>query len=108
MRITERTATSGQIDKQAGIIRGVKLLGAVSRNGRRYTADAMAEAVGLYAGKKVFLGHPECAKLGEDRKFDDWVGVVQNPRFERGGIFGDITSHQVATLRGTDRSRNGI
>lgn len=90
MRITERTTTTGRVDREAGMIHGVKLLGQESRNGRRYAPDAMAEAAPKYNGVKVFVGHPERDKLSEDRDWNDWAGIVENARFERGAIFGDI------------------
>lgn len=90
MRFSERTMTRGEVDRAAGVIRGVKLLGQKSRNKRRYTADAMAEATAKYEGVKVYMGHPEPGSIGEERQWRDWAGVVENARFERGAIFGDI------------------
>ena len=36
-----------RVDRAAGVIRGVKLLGLTSRNGRRYSERALVESVGL-------------------------------------------------------------
>lgn len=41
-----------RVDRDAGVIRGVKLLGLNSRNGRRYREGALVEAIGLYEGAK--------------------------------------------------------
>ncbi len=42
-----------RVDREHGVIRGVKLLGLVSRNGRRYLPAALQQAAGLYEGAKV-------------------------------------------------------
>src|SRR5688572_13037016 len=87
-RLAERMG--GWLDPERGIIRGAKLLGARSKNGRRYTDDAMREAVPKYEGAKVFYDHPASAELNEDRSLRDWVGVIHNPRYESSAIYGDI------------------
>lgn len=89
-RFTELARTQGRVDAQAGIIYGVKLLGRHSRNSREYSERAMQNAVSLYDGKKVYLNHPESAKLNEDRRWEDWVGVLHNPRYQAGGIYADV------------------
>lgn len=80
----------GKVDRAAGVIRGVKLLGRKSRNKRTYTDGAMREAAPNYNGKKVYLDHPERDRLGDDRRFKDWVGVVESAQFQGGAIYGDI------------------
>lgn len=90
MRFTERSVGSGRVDREGGMIRGVKLLGSNSRNRRRYTNDAMAEAAPKYAGKKVYLDHPDRDRFGDDRKIEHWVGNIVNPRYQGGAIYGDI------------------
>jgi hypothetical protein len=37
-----------RVDRVAGVIRGVKLLGLASRNGRRYRENALVDAAPLY------------------------------------------------------------
>ncbi len=39
---------SMQVDAQAGVIRGVKILGLTSRNGRTYLPEALSGAAALY------------------------------------------------------------
>ncbi len=76
------------IDKEAGIIRNVKLLGFVSKNGRNYTADAVREAVGLYEGVPVNADHGDTKS---PRSIHDRLGRVINVRFVEGeGLFGDF------------------
>src|SRR5574343_324195 len=90
-RFTEITTLSrDKVDADAGVIHGVKLLGHNSRNGRRYTNEAVRGAVGKYDGTKVYLNHPRRDNAGDDRPFQDWVGKVQSPRVRDDGIYGDI------------------
>src|SRR5215510_10167219 len=48
-----------RVDREQAIIRGVKIIGLVSRNGRRYRSAALAQAVGMYEGAKVNVNHPK-------------------------------------------------
>ena len=79
-----------RVDRAAGVIRGVKLLGLASRNGRRYREDALIEAVGLYEGAKVNINHPKGHPLSP-RDYQDRLGVVRGVQFRAGdGLFGDL------------------
>ena len=79
-----------RVDRAAGIIRGVKLLGLVSRNGRRYREDALVEAAGLYEGAKVNINHPKGHPLSP-RDYQDRLGVIRRVQFRAGdGLFGDL------------------
>jgi hypothetical protein len=48
-----------RVDRALGVIRGIKILGPHSRNGREYLSDALARAVGLYEGAEVNVNHPK-------------------------------------------------
>ena len=79
-----------RVDRDAGIIRGVKLLGLVSRNGRRYRENALTSAVSLYEGAKVNINHPKGHPLSP-RDYQDRLGVVREVQFRSGeGLFGDL------------------
>jgi hypothetical protein len=79
-----------RVDRTAGVIRGVKLLGLASRNGRRYREDALVQAVGLYEGAKVNINHPKGHPLSP-RDYQDRLGVVRGVQFRSGdGLFGDL------------------
>ncbi|MCI0335642.1 MAG: hypothetical protein L0228_20730 [Planctomycetes bacterium] len=79
-----------RVDRAAGVIRGVKLLGLASRNGRRYRENALVEAVGLYEGAKVNINHPKGHPLSP-RDYQDRLGVVRGVQFRTGeGLFGDL------------------
>jgi hypothetical protein len=79
-----------RVDRAAGVIRGVKLLGLTSRNGRRYREAALVDAVGLYEGAKVNINHPKGHPLSP-RDYQDRLGVVRGVVFRDGeGLFGDL------------------
>jgi hypothetical protein len=79
-----------RVDHDAGVIRGVKLLGLDSRNGRRYREHALIEAIGLYEGAKVNINHPKGHPLSP-RDYQDRLGVVRGVQFRAGeGLFGDL------------------
>jgi hypothetical protein len=79
-----------RVDRAAGIIRGVKLLGLQSKNGRRYRDGALAEAAVLYEGAKVNINHPKGHPLSP-RDYQDRLGVIRGVQFRAGdGLFGDL------------------
>lgn len=79
-----------RVDRDAGVIRGVKLLGLTSRNGRRYRENALIEAVALYEGAKVNINHPKGHPLAP-RDYQDRLGLVRGVQFRPGeGLFGDL------------------
>jgi hypothetical protein len=79
-----------RVDRTSGVIRGVKLLGLSSRNGRRYREGALVEAVGLYEGAKVNINHPKGHPFSP-RDYQDRLGVVRGVAFRAGeGLFGDL------------------
>lgn len=79
-----------RVDRDAGVIRGVKLLGLASRNGRRYREQALAEAVALYEGAKVNINHPKGHPLAP-RDYQDRLGMVRGVQLRPGeGLFGDL------------------
>lgn len=94
-KITETTfqesSLTGRVDEAAGVIHGVKLLGEISRNGRRYKPEAMQSAIPLYEGRKSFINHAKKDDIGNDRPFQDWSGVFRKVRYESGnGVVGDF------------------
>lgn len=77
------------VDRENGILRGVKILGSKSKNGRTYTEAAQKKAVGLYEGAKVNFDHP--GKPTDSRKYSDRFGKLQNVEYREGqGLFGDL------------------
>jgi hypothetical protein len=79
-----------RVDRTNGVIRGVKILGVVSRNGRTYLPDALTEAVGLYEQAKVNVNHPKGSPAAA-RDYRDRIGVIRNVTARPGeGLFGDF------------------
>jgi hypothetical protein len=79
-----------EVDRQAGVIRGVKILGLESRNGRTYLPEALAEAAPLYERAKVNVNHPKgCPNAPRD--YQDRIGVIRGAAVRPGeGLFGDL------------------
>jgi hypothetical protein len=79
-----------RVDRQAGVIRGVKILGLHSRNGRSYLPEALAGAAGLYEEAKVNVNHPK-GNPGGPRDYQDRIGVIRNVAVRCGeGLFADF------------------
>ena len=79
-----------RVDRTAGVIRGIKILGLESRNQRRYLPDALARAITLYEGAKVNVNHPKGPPQGP-RDYQDRIGVVRNVALRPDeGLFGDF------------------
>lgn len=89
VEVSERTIT----------LRGVKLLGLESKNGRRYAAKAVKDALPLYEGIKLNADHPD--KPRDRRSARDRLGKAVNVRQGKdGALYGDailLRSHPLAT-----------
>lgn len=73
------------------IIRNVVLLGAESKNRRRYKENAMKEAVPLYEKVQAFVNHPTDAEIRQgERDAFRLAGMFKSPRFSEGKIYGDF------------------
>ncbi len=80
-----------RIDREKGIIRGVKLLGIRSKNKRDYdTPGVRLSAQKLLAGAAIYIDHPKTAT--DARSYKDKFGVVgKEVKYVPGqGHFGDI------------------
>jgi hypothetical protein len=79
-----------RVDRSAGVIRGVKILGLRSRNGREYLPEALSRAAALYEGAKVNVNHPK-GSAAAPRDYQDRIGVVRGVEVRAGeGLFGDL------------------
>jgi hypothetical protein len=87
-----------EVDRDEGIIRGVKILGLVSDNNRKYLPEAVRKAKSLYEGIKVNINHP--AESGDVRNAEDRFGKLINVKYVEGeGLYGDLMflkSHPMA------------
>ncbi len=81
---------SMRVNAQAGVIRGVKLLGLESRNGRTYLPETLAQAARLYEEAKVNVNHPKGNPAGP-RDYQDRIGTIRGVAMRPGeGLFGDF------------------
>ena len=81
---------SMRVDRQTGVIRGVKLLGLESRNGRTYLPEALAQAARLYEDAKVNVNHPK-GNPNAPRDYQDRIGMIRGVAVRPGdGLFGDF------------------
>ena len=79
-----------RVDRSAGVIRGVKILGLHSRNGREYLAETLRRAAALYEGAKVNVNHPKGVPAAP-RDYQDRIGVVRGVELRADeGLFGDL------------------
>jgi hypothetical protein len=85
-----------RVDRAAGVIHAVKLLGTVSKKGREYPRDVMAKALPMYEGIRVNVDHVE---PGARRSLRDRIGLVKNVTLREDGLYGDFhfnPKHQLA------------
>jgi len=88
--IESGSADPQRIDRANGVIRGVRVLGKVSKNGREYSDRAMADAVRLYEGASVFIDHPDRSKANAERTIRDKFGFLRNARVEGDAVRADL------------------
>jgi hypothetical protein len=86
-----------KVDVKQGVIRGVKVLGLRSKNGREYLAEALRKAAPLYRGCKVHVDHPP--KATGPRSYRDRIGHLENVQVRPDGLYADLKynpKHDVA------------
>jgi hypothetical protein len=109
LEYSDSRGVSLQVDRQAGVLTGVKLIGLTSRNGRRYREAALAKAAGLYENAKVNVNHPKDGPLAP-RDYQDRLGVIRNVSFRANeGLFGDLhfnPKHALAEQLAWDAQHN--
>jgi hypothetical protein len=91
---------SGQhrVDRDQGIIYGVKVVGRTSPNthgvrgatGTEYTLEALQGALALYEGINVNVDHPDRDRPRKDRSARDRFAWLESCQANREGIFGDL------------------
>lgn len=73
-------------DREACVIRGVKVLGHVSVNGRVYKPEALERAAPLYEGVRVNVNH----STADMRDYRDRLGLLKSVRSTPDGLFADL------------------
>ena len=89
-QVTDWRAADVTVNYDDRLVKNIVLSGGVSRNGHRYTEEALREAIAKYDQKPVFLDHAANVARPFERSTRDLVGTVTQPRFEDGRIRGDI------------------
>lgn len=80
-----------RLDKERGIVHGVKIIGLRSKQGYDYLPKALQEAIPLYEGKKVNVDHPPRDTPGASRSYADRFGKFTRVHFVEGsGLHGDL------------------
>ncbi len=90
LEVVQSSPADVRVDKEAGVIRGVRILGPESRNGRTYTPEAIHGAVSLYEGQHVNYDHPSHSTPDQERQFADRAGWLAGVREHQGGLSGDL------------------
>ncbi len=90
-----------RVDKENGVIHGVKVLGHKSLNGRRYTEAAISGAQKLYEGISVNVDHPNVSTPYEGRSLSSRFGRLVNVVYGEDGLRADLQflkSHPLADM----------
>jgi hypothetical protein len=90
MNLLERALNNGdlRIDREAGVIRGVKIIGPHSLNKRKYPPAVLQRARGFYEGRAVNIDHPD--KPTGARSVNDRLGWLSNVRMVDSSLIGDL------------------
>lgn len=79
------------IQPDDGLIRGVKILGLVSRNGRLYPESVLKDSIPLYEGAKVNINHSLDGRPNSVRDYRDRIGAIEHVQFKTNqGLFADF------------------
>jgi hypothetical protein len=88
-----------RVNRQTGVISGVKVLGQESRNGRFYPPRTLRSAAPLYEGSKVNVNHPK-GSPGGPRDYQDRMGMIRGVRLGEGdsGLYADLHANPAHAL----------
>lgn len=87
--IEEAFSRPNSVDRDCMVIRGAKIIGIESRNGRTYSDSALDKLTGFYEGMSVNVDHDR-SKPNPERKMADGFGVLKNVQRRADGIYGDL------------------
>ena len=77
-----------KVDREAGVLHSVKILGLQSANGYTYLPEAISKAARLYDGKVVNFNHP--TKVSDARSSYDRFGWLSKIEVRDDGLYGDL------------------
>lgn len=85
-------ATGAVVDRANSIVRGVRLCGPTSRNGRAYPVAVLQKAARLYEGAPCNIGHHVNEATGQPLEVppEDRFGRFTNVRVQNGGLHADL------------------
>ena len=89
LEYTDCRGVTLRVNREAGLIAGVRVLGLESKNGRTYPKETASRAASLYEGAKVNVNHPTGNASGP-RDYQDRLGVLRNVRVDAGGLRADL------------------
>ncbi len=82
-----------RVDREKGILYGVKLLGEASQNqaprDNLYPKTTRAKAITLLEGRRVYVNHPRKSEAGETRRYEDGMGVARAVEERGDGLYGN-------------------
>ena len=79
-----------KVDRDAGVIHDVKIIGLSSLHNRDYPIEVLTKAKPLYEGAKVYIDHPSKEKQATSRSYRDGFGEIRNVRETADGLRGDL------------------
>lgn len=82
--------TKSIVDREAGVIPHVKVLGFESKNGRSYSPAAVRKAIGLYEGRGVNVDHRRANDKKGDRSVKEHFGALRACAVEPDGLYADL------------------
>lgn len=91
----ERPRATGRVDRQRGIIRSVKVIGAESANARSYSSAALADIARLAEGAAVNVDHVE---PGQRRSYRDRIGSLTEIEVRPDGVYGTLRVNRAHPL----------
>lgn len=79
-----------KVDRTRNTIHGVKILGVMSRNKRRYPIETLIKAIPLYENAKVNVDHP-VGEPGRPRSYSDRIGTIKSVDVKnKDGLYADF------------------
>lgn len=102
---------SPKVNREAGVVAGVRILGASSKNGREYSEQAMQQAATIYEGLGVNVNHPDRKNASVERGVGDGIGWLSGVKYipEQKAVVGDLNilkEHPLAGLLFEAAERN--
>src|SRR5215469_10232681 len=67
-----------RVDREKGVVYGVKIIGNESRNNRTYPQAVLTKARGQYERRSVNISHPPKENAAGDRPFESFFGRLEN------------------------------